>query len=461
MVAATGQTKVIQYNPNFYPFIQSQERYCVLIGGAGSSKSYTTAQKILFRVCSEKKHRFLCVRKVADTLRKSVFQLFSDMIIDYGLFEHFNINKTEMKFVHIPSGNEILLSGMDDSEKIKSIAGITGVWCEEATELDELDFNQLELRVRGGTINYKQFVLTFNPIDEGHWLKKRFFDTVDDQVYIFKSTYKDNLFLDEDYIRHLTERVRIDENLHRIYVLGEWGRERTGGEFYKHFNYSKHVRKIEYNPELPLHISFDENVNPYFPCCIFQIDGKKIYLLKEILGVNPNNTVDWLTREILRVCRQWNHTGGVFVYGDATSQKDDVKIEKGYDLYRLICEALAPLRPIRRVNTSNPSVVMAGQFFNQIFFDNFNGIEFFIDESQKKSIDDFSYTKEASDGRKDKKTVKDPKTGVTYQPYGHISDLSTYLLTQAFASDYSLFQRGTAMVKVTVGNNKEEKVNRF
>lgn len=461
MEVEASRTKEIEYNPSFYPFLASEARYCVLIGGAGSSKSYTTAQKILFRVCSEKKHRFLCVRKVADTLRKSVFQLLADMIIDYGLFDDFNINKTEMKFVHIPSGNEILLSGMDDSEKIKSIAGITGVWCEEATELDESDFNQLELRVRGETPSYKQFILTFNPIDEGHWLKRRFFDTFDEQVYIFRSTYKDNLFLDDDYIKHLTERVRVDENLHRIYVLGEWGRERTGGEFYKHFNYSKHTSTIEYNPTLPIHISFDENVNPYFPCCIFQIDGKNIYLIKEILGHNPNNTVTWITRQILRQCIEWNHNGGVFIYGDATSQKDDVKIEKGYDLYRLIMEALQELRPIRRVNTSNPSVVMAGYFFNSILLDNHAGISFTIDERCKTAIDDFSYTKEASDGRKDKKTVKDTKTGVTYQPYGHISDLTTYLLTQAFASDYAAYQRGNSMVKSIVGKDKDFKVNRF
>lgn len=453
--------KEIKYNPSFEPFLLSQDRYCVLIGGAGSSKSFTTAQKILFRTCSEQKHRFLCVRKVADSLRRSVFQLFNDMIIDYSLSDQFYINKTEMKFLHTPTGNEIILSGMDDSEKIKSIAGITGVWCEEATELEEGDFNQLELRVRGETSSYKQFILTFNPIDENHWLKKRFFDHKDNQVFIFKSTYKDNLFLDDDYIRHLTERVRIDENLHRIYVLGEWGRERTGGEFYKHFNYANHVRQIDYNPELPLHISFDENVNPYFPCCIFQIDGKKIYLIKEVLGYNPNNTVGWITREIKRICREWKHSSGVFIYGDATSQKDDVKIEKGYDLYRLIMEELAELRPIRRVHTSNPSVVMAGNFFNAIFLDNYAGIEFYINESCKKAIDDFSYTKEASDGRKDKTTVRDPKTKVSYQPFGHISDLSTYLLTMAFSSDYSTYQRGGSIGGVITGHDKQEKVNRF
>ena len=123
-----------------------------------------------------------------------------------------------MRFTHNPTGNEILCAGMDDPEKIKSIAGITSVWCEEATELDELDFNQLELRVRGETSNYKQFIITFNPISEQHWLKRRFFDAPDSDTYLLHTTYKDNAFLDADYIKHLTERVKANPNLHKVYV---------------------------------------------------------------------------------------------------------------------------------------------------------------------------------------------------------------------------------------------------
>lgn len=449
----------IRYNPAFYDFFTSQDRYAVLIGGAGSGKSYTTAQKILYRVCNEKGHRFLCVRKVADTLGKSVYQLFMDMIVDYGLYHKFKINKSEKRFTHLQTGNEIILTGMDDSEKIKSIAGITGVWCEEATELDEADFNQLELRVRGETAHYKQFIITFNPIDEKHWLKRRFFDTEDEQVFTLKTTYKDNYFLDDDYIKHLTERVRIDENLHRIYVLGEWGKERTGGEFYKQFVLSKHSGKLRYNPDLPLHISFDENTNPYFPAVVFQIEGKKIMLIDTILGKNPNNTVNWVCREIER--KYMSHKAGMFIYGDATSQKDDVKQEKGYDLFKLIINALEKFKPIRRVATSNPSVVMRGQFINTILQQNFGGIEFVINDTCTDAIDDFMYTKEASDGKKDKKTVKDPKTGIAYQPYGHITDATDYLICYAFRTDYLNYERGGVTSVKYSGTESDVRTNRF
>src|ERR1039458_3018559 len=231
-------------NDAFIPFIQSTKRYGVLLGGAGSGKSRAAVQKVLIRTVTEKGHKILCVRKVAKTLRNSIYQELIDMISANGMAREFRVNKSEMRFTH-ESGNEILLAGMDDPEKIKSIAGITTVWCEECTDLSELDFNQLELRVRGQTQNYKQFILSFNPIDEDSWLKIRFFDNQDDDVFALKTTFLDNYFLDEEYKKHLLERVKIKENLYKIYVLGEWGRVTYGGEFYKCFKFSKHVGAVK------------------------------------------------------------------------------------------------------------------------------------------------------------------------------------------------------------------------
>jgi phage terminase large subunit len=186
----------------------------------------------------------LCIRKVATTIRNSIYQLLIDKLLEYDIYSEFTINKSEMRFTHTLTGNEILCAGMDNPEKIKSIAGITSVWCEEATELDELDFNQLELRVRGETANYKQFIITFNPISEQHWIKRRFFDDPNDETYLLHTTYRDNAFLDADYIHHLQERVKANPNLHKVYVLGEWGKVDFGGEFLKSWSTVKHVQQL-------------------------------------------------------------------------------------------------------------------------------------------------------------------------------------------------------------------------
>jgi phage terminase large subunit len=80
-----------------------------------------------------------------------------------------------MEIIYKPNGNQLISSGMDDVEKLKSIAGITGTWGEEATEISFEDFKQIDLRLRGNTTNYKQHILTYNPIDSDHWIAQKYF----------------------------------------------------------------------------------------------------------------------------------------------------------------------------------------------------------------------------------------------------------------------------------------------
>ena len=454
---------LIKTNKAYKCAFESKHRYLVLKGGAGSGKSIAAVQKIILRVTTERGHRILCIRKVATTIRNSIYQLLVDKLLEYDIFSEFTINKSEMRFTHNATGNEILCAGMDDPEKIKSIAGITSVWCEEATELDELDFNQLELRVRGETENYKQFIITFNPISEQHWLKGRFFNVPDTETLILHTTYKDNSFLDADYIYHLTERVKANPNLHKVYVLGEWGKVDFGGEFLKSWSTIKHSLTVPYDPSLAIWLSFDENVNPYFPCGIFQIsDDNEIRMIDCIALKNPDNTTKVMGRTILAKLRQWRHNGFVYVCGDSTSQKDDVKQEKGFDLFRLLINELDECKPIRRVSKSNPNVRPSADFFNAILEYNEQGISFVVDESCRVAILDFENTKEDKNGKVDKKTVTDPVTKVSYQPYGHIVDLTRYLITTVFASQYARFQTGIIKPLVVVGRDAEYKsVSRF
>lgn len=453
----------IVINDCYEPFFNSQKRYAVLLGGAGSGKSIAAVQKLIERILTEHGHRILCVRKVATTLRNSIYQTLQDQLINLGVISEFTINKSEMRFTHTPTGNELILHGLDDQEKVKSIAGITSVWCEEATELDEIDFNQLELRVRGETENYKQFIITFNPINEQHWLKRRFFDTVDSDVFHLKTTFKDNAFLDEEYRNHLLERVKINPNLYKVYVLGEWGKVDFGGEFLKCWKSNVHVGSYKYNPELAIYLSFDENVNPYFPCGFFQVskDGKSLYLIHEIAAKNPNNTVKWMCREIERKLREWNHKGFVYITGDATSQKQDVKQEKGHDLFRLLAIELKEYNPIKRVSTSNPSVRVSADFFNSILETNYDELSFFADEFCRTAILDYENTKEDKNGHIDKSTVRDPVTKVSYQPYGHFVDLTRYAITNIFNKEYIKYQGSSYSLSITHGNNKEAQKPRF
>jgi len=207
----------------FLKALNSQHKFLVLYGGAGSGKSVFATQKIIARLMSETPHKFLVIRKVGTTLRNSVWDLFLKIIADEGLDELFETNKSNFEITCKLNGNKVLFKGLDNPEKIKSIADITSIWIEEATELNAEDLDQLELRLRGKTKNYKQFIITFNPVSAHHWIKKRFFDVVDDNVLTLKSTYLDNPFIDSEY-RQTFERLKRDNpNYYKIYALGEWG----------------------------------------------------------------------------------------------------------------------------------------------------------------------------------------------------------------------------------------------
>jgi phage terminase large subunit len=194
-----------------------------MVGGAGSGKSVFAAQKILYRIMKERNHKFLVIRKVAKTQRNSCFQLFKDIISDWKLDKLADPAKTEL-IINFPAFNsQIIFLGLDDPEKLKSIAGITGIWIEESTELSWDDFKQINLRLRGITEFYKQIILTFNPIDANHWLKRVFFDTEQKKAFVLKTTYKDNKFLDEEYKQELESLINSDTNFYRVYCQGEWG----------------------------------------------------------------------------------------------------------------------------------------------------------------------------------------------------------------------------------------------
>jgi len=243
-----------------------------------------------------------------------------------------------------------------------------------------------------------------------------------------------------------------------VFVEGNWDIQlKTGGEFYKNFEINDHVKHTRYDPNLPIHISWDDNVNPYLPCGIFQIEGKDIRMIDEIAGVTPNNTVKSVCNEIIRKYK--SHDSGVFIYGDATANKQDTKLEKGYNFYTLIMDYLVEFNPTNRVLRSNPSVVMRGNWINTVFETQLHGINITIGENCKKTITDFVSLKEAPDGSKLKETAKDPTTGAKYQKYGHFSDLFDYLICTAFNDDYLSYLNKPKRRVFTTSNDELKKLN--
>lgn len=252
---------LLKRNLSHRPFFEDTKRFCISYGGAGSAKSYSTAQKIITRMIEEydANHKFLVCRKVATTIRVSVFQLFKDIISSLNLYKEFKINKSDMTITHIQSDNMLIFSGLDDIEKMKSIQGVTGIWIEEASETDRGDVLELDRRLRGHTKYYKQIILTFNPISHLHWIKEHFFDNQLDNVSIYKTTYLDNSFIDEEYKQQI-ENIKIyDEQQYRIYALGEWG-ILNQNIIHHRFKPMEHISDKTVKDFYTLHIGCDFNI---------------------------------------------------------------------------------------------------------------------------------------------------------------------------------------------------------
>ncbi len=214
------------FNKFFLKYLECKTRYLVLYGGAGSGKSYFIVERYLYRILKEKRLNLLAVRKTGKSNRDSTFALFKQVISKWKLNEHFKINESDLRIKCLLNGNEIVFAGLDDVEKLKSITfskgELTDVWIEEASEILESDFKQLDVRLRGKGTN-KQITISFNPIDVNHWLKKRFFDKKYDNVTICHSTYKNNDFLDEPYKNLLESYKDTDPYYYDVYCLGKWG----------------------------------------------------------------------------------------------------------------------------------------------------------------------------------------------------------------------------------------------
>lgn len=290
------------FNDAYFDFIHNKSDTLIFYGGSGSGKSYFVAQRIILEVLNGGVN-YLVIRKVAATLKDSVFALLESVIYNWKLDKLFKINKTDKTIICRSNGYTILCKGLDNPEKIKSITVKKGIinriWIEEATELVEKELNQLKLRMRGKTLIFPQIILTFNPINHLHWLKRRFFDDIDitsgkyisPYLSVLKTTYKDNKHLTKSDIRTIEDLINSDPVYYKIYALGEWGI--LGNIVFTNWE----VKNI--NEEERIFSNFrygiDWGINDPFVCLKFAINDnrKEIYIFDEVYqkGLDTNDKI--------------------------------------------------------------------------------------------------------------------------------------------------------------------------
>lgn len=212
--------------PKFYPLLLDySHRWEFYVGSAGSGKSYSICQKIIIRCCRENIRVLVC-RRYATTLRNSCFALFKEILSKWKLTSYVRIRETDMS-ITFPNGSQIIMVGLDTEEKLLSLTNISTVWVEEAYEVEKEKVEQLNLRMRG-TAAKQQIILSWNPISKSSWLYGFTVENPPNSSIFHHSTYKDNPFLNVEYVAALDEMETRNPAKYRVYGLGEWGVDAEG-----------------------------------------------------------------------------------------------------------------------------------------------------------------------------------------------------------------------------------------
>ncbi len=206
--------------------VRSKAQYIVNVGGAGSSKSHSLAQICVQNLFSIPNRKIAICRKTFPALRLTSYKLVIDLLSQYGIYSRVKHDRANHVITNPANGAFIAFLSVDDPEKIKSTEW-NDIWLEEASEFTWEDWIVIQTRLRSSTTaeHPNRIYLSLNPSDEQSWINQRLMltKTFAEKLEVIHSNYRDNPFLDKNYIAILEDLKDQDPNAYPVYALGEWG----------------------------------------------------------------------------------------------------------------------------------------------------------------------------------------------------------------------------------------------
>ena len=213
-------------------FWEFKGRYRAVKGSRRSKKSKTTGLWYIYNMMKPeyKEANSIVVRKTYRTLKDSCFTELKWAIRRLGVTHLWDVKESPLEMTYIPTGQKIYFRGLDDPLKVTSITTEVGVlswmWIEEAYEImSEDDFDTLAESMWGDCPEglFKQITLTFNPWNEHHWIKSRFFDADDPDILAITTNYLCNEWLSQADLNEFEKMKVRNPRRYRVAGLGEWG----------------------------------------------------------------------------------------------------------------------------------------------------------------------------------------------------------------------------------------------
>lgn len=312
-------------------------RYKVVKGSRASKKSKTTALWIIYNMMKYKNANTLVVRKVFRTLKDSCYSDLRWAINRFQVQDYWELKESPLEMTYKPTGQKILFRGFDDPLKITSISVPVGqlcwCWVEEAYELtDETAFNMLDESIRGIVEEplFKQIIISFNPWNERHWLKARFFDKVDDNILALTTNYLCNEWLDEADKKLFEDMKKNNPRRYQVAGLGNWGI--VDGLVYENwqeleFDWREILNKRQ-KAKAVFGLDFGYTNDPAaFFCGILDQEQKEIYVFDEFYNTRMHNT------DIFKEIERMGFKKEIIVADSAEPKSIDHL--KGLGLYRI------------------------------------------------------------------------------------------------------------------------------
>lgn len=229
------------YEPLLPGHLPEQVRYVVVIGGRGSAKSFHTSTALVAHTTTDA-NTILYSRFTMVAANVSIIPEFTEKIDLAGMSDKFEIKATEIH--NIRSGGKLLFRGLmqgskNQTARLKSIPNIKLFALDEGEELvDETSFDVIDLSLRKEGVHALLWII-LNPSDVTHWIYRRFFAKVINQLtpnsvtiigdtcYIW-TTYEINPHLDRAFLDRAERMAEADPDKYNNLLIGYWNTRKEG-----------------------------------------------------------------------------------------------------------------------------------------------------------------------------------------------------------------------------------------
>lgn len=279
-------------NKIYAPLFFTDKRYIILMGGRGAGRSTVASQYAIAKLVSDEYFRCAIMRYVLGDIRNSIYKEIVDRATEKEILEKLDVNDTMMVLKY--GKNAINAVGFkkssgDQKSKLKSLANYNCVIIEEADEIPEEDFMQLDdsLRTLKGDI---KIILLLNSPPKSHWIIDRWFTLresetkefyvpelkpgIENTLFIW-SSYKDNESNIAPQSIENYERYRLTKPAHYWNIVKGYVPETARGKIYSGW---KEIESVPHEARLVRYgLDYGYSNDPTAIIAIYEYNGGYIW----------------------------------------------------------------------------------------------------------------------------------------------------------------------------------------